>query len=36
MLSKMSTCPPAGSFQYNALFQKKKEELAARRGIDLS
>jgi hypothetical protein len=29
-LSKMSTCPPEGSFAYQALFQKKKEELAAK------
>jgi hypothetical protein len=27
LLRNMSTCPPEGSFAYQALFQKKKEEL---------
>ncbi len=34
-LRGMSTCPPEGSFEYQALFQKKKEELARRRGYQL-
>jgi hypothetical protein len=35
MLRKMSTCPPEGSFDWQALFQKKKEELAAKRQYEL-
>ncbi len=27
--------PPAGSFEYQAMYQKKKEEVAARRGFTL-
>ena len=29
-LAKMTKCPPEGSFEYQAMFQKKKEELARR------
>lgn len=31
----LSNKPPQGSFAYQALFQKKKEEVAARRGFRL-
>jgi hypothetical protein len=31
-LSTRTTCPPEGSFEYQALFQKTKEALARRRG----
>ncbi len=34
-LASMSTCPPEGSFEYQALFQKKKEDYARRRGFKL-
>ena len=34
-LASMSTCPPEGSFEYQALFQKKKEERARKLGIEL-
>ena len=34
VLAKMTTCPPEGSFEYNALFQRKKEELARRHGYE--
>ena len=27
--------PPQGSFEYQAMFQKKKEEVAARRGFEI-
>lgn len=27
--------PPAGSFEYQAMYQKKKEEVAARRGFKM-
>lgn len=30
-LAKLTKCPPEGSFEYQAMFQKKKEELARRR-----
>jgi hypothetical protein len=30
-LGKLTKCPPEGSFEYNAMFQKKKEEIARRR-----
>ena len=29
----LSKGPPEGSFEYNALFDKKKEEIARRRGL---
>jgi hypothetical protein len=32
ILASMSTCPPEGSFAYQALYQKKKEEIAHRFG----
>lgn len=31
-LRSMKSCPPEGSYDYQALFQRKKEELADRRG----
>jgi hypothetical protein len=31
-LQRLSKCPPEGSFEYQAMFQKKKEEIAKRRG----
>jgi len=34
MLSKMTTCPPVGSFEYNALFQKKREEVSDRKNFN--
>ena len=30
-LAKLAKCPPEGSFEYQAMFQKKKEEIARRR-----
>jgi hypothetical protein len=35
MLVKMTTCPPEGSFAYQAMFQKKKEDLAAKYQYEL-
>jgi hypothetical protein len=35
ILASMTTCPPEGSFEYQALFQKKKEEVARRRNYEL-
>jgi hypothetical protein len=35
MLRGMSTCPPEGSFDWQALFKKKKEDLAAKRQYEL-
>ena len=32
ILASMSTCPPEGSFAYQALYRKKKEEIAHRFG----
>jgi hypothetical protein len=32
ILGTLTKCPPEGSFEYNAMFQKKKEEVAKRRG----
>lgn len=29
-LRKMTKCPPEGSFEYQAMFQKKKEQIARR------
>lgn len=29
-LRKLTKCPPEGSFEYQAMFQKKKEEIARR------
>lgn len=34
-MAKMTTCPPEGSFEYQALFQKKKEDYARKRGYQL-
>ncbi|HOE94955.1 MAG TPA: DUF507 family protein [Candidatus Sumerlaeota bacterium] len=34
-LAGMKTAPPEGSFEYQALYQRKKEELARRRGYQL-
>jgi hypothetical protein len=34
-LANRATCPPEGSFEYQALFQKTKEDLARRRGYGL-
>ena len=34
-LARLSTCPPEGSFEYQAMYQKKKEEIARRRGYAL-
>jgi len=34
-LSRMTTCPPVGSFEYNAIFRNKKEEIAKRRNYEL-
>lgn len=34
-LSRMTTCPPEGSFAYQALYQRKKEELAAKYQYEL-
>jgi hypothetical protein len=31
-LRNLTKCPPEGSFEYQAMFQKKKEEFARRRG----
>ena len=31
-LARQTKCPPEGSFEYQALFQKKKEEIAKRHG----
>lgn len=33
-LGNMSTCPPEGSFEYQALFDKKKEEIARRHNYE--
>ena len=35
LLATMTTCPPEGSFEYQALYQRRKEELASRRGYEL-
>lgn len=35
ILRTMTKCPPEGSFEYNALFQRKKEEVARRRAYEL-
>jgi len=35
MLSKMTTCPPVGSFEYQALFQKKREEISNRKNHNI-
>lgn len=34
-LRKLTKCPPEGSFEYQAMFQKKKEELARRRSYKI-
>ncbi|MEN6624825.1 MAG: DUF507 family protein [Candidatus Sumerlaeia bacterium] len=34
-MANMTTCPPEGSFEYQALFQKKKEDYARKRGYQL-
>lgn len=34
-LQTLTKCPPEGSFEYNAMFQKKKEEVARRKGYFL-
>jgi len=34
-MRKRTTCPPEGSFEYQALFQKTKEDLARRKGYGL-
>jgi hypothetical protein len=33
--AKMKTCPPIGSQEYSAMFQKKKEEVARKRNYKL-
>lgn len=35
MLSKMTTAPPEGSVAWQTLFQKRKEDLAAKRQYEL-
>ena len=35
ILGTLTKCPPEGSFEYNAMLQKKKEEVARRRGYAL-
>ena len=35
ILRSIKSCPPEGSFEYQALYQKKKEELSRRRGYQL-
>lgn len=32
-LARLSKCPPEGSYEYNAMFEKKKEEIARRRNF---
>lgn len=34
-LRKMSQAPPEGSFEYQALYEKKKEEMVRRRGYTI-
>jgi hypothetical protein len=35
VLQSMTKCPPEGSFEYQALFQRKKEEIARRRSYSI-
>lgn len=35
ILASMSTCPPEGSYEYNALFQKHKETVARRHDYEV-
>jgi hypothetical protein len=34
-LAKLAKCPPEGSFEYQAMFLKKKEEIARRHGYEV-
>lgn len=34
-MQNLTKCPPEGSFEYQAMFQKKKEEIARRRGYSI-
>ena len=35
ILASMTSAPPEGSFEWQAMFQKKKEEVASRRNYEL-
>lgn len=34
-MRKLTKCPPEGSFEYQAMFQKKKEEIAKRHNYQI-